>query len=236
MPWDFWLIFFVLAVAIPWRGRQRLQKLLAMPRVGTAERFALYLSTIAFQWLVAVIVGWRAWTRGISAGQLGLAMNGGLKVAIVSVAGAAAFSLLHWLNLRRVGKLPLSARGPLQSLAEHILPRNRREFLPYLVLAVTAGVCEEFLYRGFVMAVLARTGFALWSTVLISSILFGLAHLYQGKSGFVSTLFVGVVFAVARIAYHSLVPVMLWHATVDIVAGIAGSRYLLTGGDTAPEL
>jgi uncharacterized protein len=236
MPWDFWLIFFVLALVIPWRGRQRLQKLLARPRLSSRDRLALYLSTIAFQWFATVMVGWRAWARGISAVQLGLTWNGGPGLVIVSVAGAAIFSLLHWLNLRRLGRLPVAARAPLQSLAERILPRSGRDMLPYLALALTAGFCEEFLYRGFVMAALTHTGFPPWSTVLVSSILFGLAHLYQGRGGFVSTLGVGAVFAVARIAYHSLVPGMFWHAAVDMVAGIAGSRYLLTGADTTTEL
>ncbi|GAC1670854.1 MAG: hypothetical protein PVS2B2_01750 [Candidatus Acidiferrum sp.] len=236
MPWDFWLIFLALILLIPWRGRQRLQKLLAMPYVGTSELLALYFSTIAFQWLAVVVVGWRAWARGFSFVQLGLTLSGGRNVAIASVIGVIVFSLLHWLNLRRIGKLPLLARGPLQSLAERILPRSRREYVPYLGLAITAGCCEEFLYRGFVMAVLEHSGFALWSIISISSILFGLAHLYQGRSGFVGTFFVGLVFAVARIAYDSLVPVILWHAAVDIVAGVAGSRYLLTRMDASPEL
>jgi hypothetical protein len=37
----------------------------------------------------------------------------------------------------------------------------------------------------------------------------------------------GLVFGVVRIAYDTLVPVMILHATVDLVAGIAGPKYLL---------
>ena len=227
MPWDFWLILIVLVFVIPWRGHQRLKKLFAKPHVESAERLGLYASTIAFQWFATLVVGWRAWARGVTAGQLGLTWQGGINIFAVSMAGATIFSLLHWLNLRRVGKLPPADRGLVQKLAERILPRGRSEFVVYVVLALTAGICEEFLYRGFVMAILSRAGFALWSMVLISSIFFGLAHIYQGRSGFVSTLLVGVVFALARIAYHSLEPVILWHAAIDIVAGFAGYRYLL---------
>jgi membrane protease YdiL (CAAX protease family) len=227
MPWDFWLILVVLVFVIPWRGHQRLKKLFAKPQVESAERLGLYASTIAFQWFATVIVGWRAWARGVTSGQLGLSWQGGINVFGVSIAGVVIFGLLHWLNLRRVGKLPGAERGLAQNLAERILPRSRSEFVVYVVLALTAGICEEFLYRGFVMAILSRAGFALWSMVLISSIFFGLAHIYQGRSGFVSTLLVGVVFGLARIAYHSLEPVILWHAAIDIVAGFAGYRYLL---------
>src|SRR5713101_2801892 len=55
MPWDILLIFFVLGVVVPWRGRKRLQQLLAKPHVEPAERLSLYWSTIAFQWIAAVV-------------------------------------------------------------------------------------------------------------------------------------------------------------------------------------
>jgi len=54
-----------------------------------------------------------------------------------------------------------------------------------------------------------------------------LAHAYQGRGGIVGTTLIGVLFAVGRLAYHSLVPVIVWHAVLDLVAGAAGSRYLL---------
>src|ERR1700733_12973691 len=57
MPWDIWLIFLVLAVVVPWRGRIRLKQLLAKPRVESRERVSLYLSTILFQWVAGGISG-----------------------------------------------------------------------------------------------------------------------------------------------------------------------------------
>jgi CAAX protease family protein len=230
MPWDFWLIFVVLVLVIPWRGYYRLQKLFARPQVGSSERMALYAWTVAFQWLATLLVAWRAWARGLSAEQLGL-LSPGPSVWIVSAVGLLVVSSLHWLNLRRIGGLPAAERGRVQKVAERILPRNAREFLVYASLAVTAGICEEFLYRGFAMAVLARAGLALWATVVLSSLFFGLAHVYQGRAGFVSTLLVGVVFALARTACHSLIPVMVWHSGVDLMAGAAGYRYLLRSND-----
>lgn len=192
----------------------------------SSERVALYAWTVAFQWCATLVVAWRAWARGLSAEQLGL-LSRGTRVWVSAAVGLLVVSSLHWLNLRRVGRLPPAGRGRVQQVAERILPRNAREFFVYASLAVTAGICEEFLYRGFVMAVLARAGFALWTVVLLSSMFFGLAHVYQGRAGFVSTLFVGVVFALARIACDSLIPVMVWHTGVNLVAGVAGYRYLL---------
>src|SRR5260370_22103593 len=59
MPLDIWLIFFVLGVILPWRGRMRMKKLLAMPHVSTTERLVLYASTIAFQWVAVSVVALR---------------------------------------------------------------------------------------------------------------------------------------------------------------------------------
>jgi len=227
MPWDVWLIFLALAVILPWRGRAKMKKLLAIPTVTTMERLVLYASTIAFQWLAVAVVAWRAWAHKYSAGQLGLVIPDRSKIVITAVVGAATISTLQWLNLRRVGRIPVESRGPLQAVAERILPQSSVELLPYFALAITAGICEEFLYRGFTMAVLAQAGLQTWLVVLLSSFLFGLAHSYQGRGGMIMTFVIGLVLGTSRISYDSLVPAIFWHSAVDVVAGIAGPRYLV---------
>src|SRR2546425_6341583 len=89
MSWDIALIFFVLGVILPWRGRARMKKLLAMPRVSTMERLSLYASTIAFQWFAAAVVVWRAWAHGFTAPRLGLAIPDGSRILVAAVVGAA---------------------------------------------------------------------------------------------------------------------------------------------------
>jgi membrane protease YdiL (CAAX protease family) len=227
MPWDFWLIFIALGVLLPLRGRLRLQKLMTIPQVGRRERLSLYASTVGFQWLAVGVVAWRAWARGLTPDELGLVVHGRWRILITAMVGAATFGTWQWFNLRRMGRSSGKARKLLEVLAERILPQSQAELLPYLGLAATAGLCEEFLYRGFAMAALTRAGLPVWGVVLSSSILFGLAHLYQGRGGIVSTLVIGTVFGTARIAYDGLLPVMLWHFAVDAVAGVAGPKYLV---------
>jgi uncharacterized protein len=235
MPWDIALIFFLLTVILPWRGRVKMKKLLGQPQVGTAERLTLYASTIAFQWAMTALVAWRGWIHGYTAVQLGLAMPGRSRLLIVGIVGAVAIATFQWLNLRRVGKIPIEKRGPLVAIAQRIFPQTTVELLPYLALATTAGICEEFLYRGFTMAVLVRVGLPAWAVVLVSSVMFGLAHLYQGRGGLVGTLLVGTVLGMARIAYDSLVPVIFWHSALDMVAGVAGPKYLAAAPGSAVE-
>jgi len=226
MPWDTWVIFLVLGLVLPWRGRARMKKLLALPQVTTMERLILYASTIAFQWFAVAVVAWRAWAHGFTASQLGLTIHDRTGILVASFVGAAAIAALQWLNLRRVGRTPVGARGPIQAIAERLLPQSAVELLPYLALAITAGLCEEFLYRGFAMAVLIHVGLQTWAAVLLSSALFGLAHSYQGRGGVVMTMLIGIILGFGRIAFDSLIPAIFWHSAVDVVAGTAGPRYL----------
>src|SRR5258706_11419925 len=99
MPWDIWLIFFVLGVILPWRGRMRMKKLLAMPHVGTRERLGLYTSTIAFQWFAVAVVAWRAWAHGFTASQLGLTIHDRTRILVASLFGAATNCPFSWLEL-----------------------------------------------------------------------------------------------------------------------------------------
>ena len=223
--WDIWLIFLLLGFVVPWRGRVRLRHLLAKPEVSSRERIYLYLSTIAFQWFAGMATGWRAWSHGYKASELGLSMPGAGIVAVALI-GSGGFAALQWFNLRQAARAGTRAKT-LRSLARAIMPQSRTEFAPFLALALTAGICEEFLYRGFAIAVLARVGLPNWATVACSAALFGLAHLYQGRSGLLGTTFLGMAFGAMRVAYPSLFPVVLWHAAVDISAGIAGPRFLL---------
>ena len=227
MPWDIWLIFFVLAVVVPWRGRARLQQLLAKPRVEGSERVSLYASTIAFQWIAVAVAAWRAWAHGFTKLELGLAVRDWVSVVGLAVGGAAVLAVFQWANLRRVGRSDAPARIRLQALAERILPQAPRETRIFLVLAVTAGLCEEFLYRGFALAAFGRAGLPGWARVGVSAVLFGLAHLYQGRGGLVSTTILGLLFGSVRLAVGSLIPVAAWHTAVDVIAGVAGPKFLI---------
>jgi uncharacterized protein len=226
MPWDFWLIFLILSVVIPWRGRLRLRQLLARPAGDTKEKLVLYGSTIAFQWLLVGVVAWRAIARGLNAAELGLARPFTLELFMVTLAGAALIGSFQWFNLRRVGGMSGPIPDFMRKLTERVLPASAIEYGPYAALAITAGVCEEFLYRGFAMAALSRAGWMAWMVVAVTSVLFGLAHTYQGRSGILGTTLMGVVFGVSRIWLQGLAAVMVWHATVDLVAGIAAPKYL----------
>ena len=52
-----------------------------------------------------------------------------------------------------------------------------------------------------------------------SSAMFGLAHLYQGRRGLISTFVVGIVFSTVRWWTGSLIPAVVAHFVADLLAG-----------------
>ena len=171
------------------------------------EEWALVIAAVAISvanhrsfdamWLVAP-TGWRA--------VLGFAVPAAY-VALVLVQGRMIMNAATLTKLR--AKLQ-----PLRALIPHT-PGEYRLFMP---LAVTAGICEEFLFRGYLVWVLA-----FWVGVIpaaiVSMIVFGLAHGYQGgKFGF-RAFGAGVAMGLLALVTRSVLPGMVLHAVIDLSSG-----------------
>ncbi len=226
MPWDFALLFFVLAVLVPWRGVTRIRKLLARPRLDTRDRLALYASTIAFQCFAAAVVAWRSHARGLTGPELGLTFS----FPASTIASTVAVSLLlissQLYSLRRMAQAPAQRRGPVSQMAHKILPQNYIEALAFVPLLITVAFCEEFLYRGFAFAVMHKTSGSALFAALASSVMFALAHAYQGRTGVFATFVVGLAFVTVRSWTASLAPGIVAHLLADGVAGLGASKFL----------
>jgi membrane protease YdiL (CAAX protease family) len=101
---------------------------------------------------------------------------------------------------------------------DHLLPRTRYEFVLFAAVSISAGICEEIIYRGFLIRYLqtAPWNFPLWVSLLISSIIFGAAHSGQGWKGMLATSVVGLLLAALFIAAGSLVVPIIFHVCIDL--------------------
>jgi uncharacterized protein len=230
IPWDFVLVLLFLGIFVPWRGAARMKRLMRKPELTSADRLFLYGSTILFQWLIVLIVLWRSLARTVSPEELGLAASDVWKIVWTSIVLTGFLCVNQVLGLRRITRMPEAKRGSLFAITEKIMPRTRTETLVYAALACTAGVSEEFLYRGFVFMAFVRMvvnfGPPSAAAAILSSAWFSLAHLYQGRRGIITTFVVGMIFAVVRIWTGSLIPAISAHIGIDLVIGICASRFL----------
>lgn len=228
IPWDFVVVLAFLGAFIPWRGNARMKRLLSKPELTTRDRISLYGSTILFQWLLVAIVLWRCAARSVSLEELGISAGDPWQVAWTSIALTGLLCANQVAGLRRVTKTPAGERGRLFAITEKIMPRSWMETAVYAALACTAGVSEEFLYRGFVFMAFVRMivnfGSPNAAAAILSSAWFSLAHLYQGRKGIITTFVVGLIFVFVRIWTGSLIPAITAHIGIDLVVGIYASR------------
>ncbi len=238
----FWLdhlLVAVLAVFFPIRAATFGYRRLAQAPLEQVQgmRRALYFQAIAIQWaLSALMLGlWLA--RGRSAFALGLAPRDGAGLWW-GLMGAAIMGIGLWFVRSRVRRDPEALERTLHKLGhiERMLPRTPSERRSFRAVALTAGICEELLYRGYLLWYLVR-----WLDVVpavaLSSLIFGIGHSYQGVKGIVTTGLVGVLMAAIYLISGSLWPAMAVHALIDMHAGdlayAALSRAAITPGPAA---
>jgi uncharacterized protein len=112
-----------------------------------------------------------------------------------------------------------------------LLPRTPGERRLFTLVGVTAGVCEEWLYRGFFLAVVAALagGLPTGALVVVAAAAFGLAHAYQGRVGIVTTGLLGGVMAAIYLQTGSLLVPVLLHAVIDLRFLLVPARVLPAG-------
>jgi membrane protease YdiL (CAAX protease family) len=225
IPWDFALLLMLLGVLIPWRGAARVSALLARESFTVADRLATYASTIALQWSLTAFVVWRCYVRGLTLENLALtggALSRTLPVAFGLTLGLAALQLA---GLRQTARSQ-GRSSRLMEVTRRLMPCSLVDSLAFVALALTAALCEELLYRGFLFEVILRASSSAVAALVGSSVFFALAHLYQGRKGAIITLVLGAALAASRLWTGSLIPGMAAHLVVDLMAGFLGPRYL----------
>ena len=227
MPWDFWLIFLVLGVVIPWRGRVRLRHLLAQPACGTKEKLVLYGSTIAFQWILMGVVAWRAFARGLTPRNLGWRVPSRRSCYCWAWWERGFLGAFQWFNLRRVSRMTGAVPEFMRKLAERLLPGEPRG-----VRAVLRTGGYRRSVRGVSVSRVCHGGPESRGTrsmgrrdYHIASLWFG-AYLSRQKRDCGNDFHGAWYLARFALFSQSLSPVVVWHSAVDLVAGIAGPRYL----------
>lgn len=110
----------------------------------------------------------------------------------------------------------------MQSLA-YFLPASPHERRWWALVSLSAGVCEEFVMRGFLIqyfrgALEGPLHLGLTSAVLLSTLAFGLGHAYQGASGIVRTALAGGVLALLTVLTGNLLLPIVVHALIDLSA------------------
>jgi membrane protease YdiL (CAAX protease family) len=187
------------------------------------ERMPAYWGSIVTLWVLGTAC-WLVGTRADGASAVGLVaipllplLGWSLGLTVAALAVIVAFRFL----VTRLG-------GDDDTLLRQLLPRTPRERAVFALLSVAAGFGEEMAYRGYAISTLAAlTGVT--GAAVITTVVFGILHAYQGRAGILRTGLMGGILAWGFLASGSLWPPIIAHTLVDLLAGIVLGERLLAG-------
>lgn len=171
---------------------------IALPRPRSL--FTVARAPADFDWLYAT-----PWAHGMATALIG-----------------AILILIFSTGLQCLLKQGVRAKiAPAMQDLRFLLPVSGRERFWWVLISVSAGVCEEIIYRGFLLEFLrgrleGGPQLGLASALLLSSIAFGAAHLYQGFAGIVKSAIMGLLFGMLAILSGSLLVPIVLHALIDL--------------------
>ena len=229
-PWVFTLVLVALLAVLAVRAQRKDRR--------EYQRFKRYRSTVRRQamyrrWLVQSFVTFGAivlvllvlaWQQipllldeintwdGVRDAREWYASIGGGSIAL-TVALAFVIVVLPILVLFLARKQEeLMAVGDIQAM----IPRNTAEVRLGALLSLNAGVVEELLFRLALPAVIFGAFGDAWLALVLSVVVFGALHVYQGAFGVVGTMIIGAFLMVLYVASGSIVVPIIVHALIDL--------------------
>ncbi len=199
------------------------------------HRMTLYRRIFAWEWGMTIVLVAMWFLFGRTAADMGLVPIAGL-VPVAGYALAGIWCVLMVLQMQSVVTTAESRASMREKFGwlSFLTPTTAPERRAFNAVSVTAGICEEVIYRGYLMAYfVALFEWPLWSAAILSSVVFGIAHMYQGPAGILRTGLMGGAFAGLYLLTGSIWAPILVHAVMDMTAGHIG--YKVFNEDDAPD-
>jgi membrane protease YdiL (CAAX protease family) len=195
-----------------------------LPGVSTYGRAGGYLVVILLEWLTVAFIWYGVSRRGTRMADLvggrwarpaDILRDLGIGVAFLLVCGIGLMSALS--HLLRV----VENQAILQ-----MLPRTRTEMILWCLMSLTAGFCEELIFRGYFQRQFTALTQSVIGGIVLQGIAFGAAHGYQGWKLMLSIAIFGTTFGLLAQWRRSLRPGMIAHFVQDAMGGLL-ARYLM---------
>ena len=200
-----------------------------LPALEAHGRTQIYLSGMALEVVLVLYV----WLLGLRPRHKRLSdLVGGKWTTPKDILRDIGVALLFWcavIGFLLAMRIILGNNDSGTRAITMLLPRTTVEMISFVGLSVTAGFCEEFLFRGYL-----QRQFLAWSgrvevAVALQALVFGIGHFYQGWKGALTITLYGAMFGILAVMRKSLRPGMIQHAMQDSFTGIVGSLLIKHG-------
>ena len=148
----------------------------------------------------------------------------------ISIAVHLGVAVLAFVAMALIGSASAALLGPLQHDSrafQSMVAQTPIEAFAFLVLALSAGFVEEFVFRGYIQ----RQCHALFGNMALASLvqiaIFTSGHIYQGWLRLLPVMLIGLLLTITALWRKSLIPGMVAHGFGDgLVSFIYFFKYL----------
>ena len=182
-----------------------------------------YMAAMAWQWILTgfVYLGIR---KRIKLRELIGGRWPDFEAFLLDVVTAAAFWLFAVVVLSICGRLMhLDQPGRLNDMRRDLgflVPDTTPELLVWFWVSITAGFCEEIIFRGYLQRQFAALSRSMLGGVALTAIVFGASHGYEGGPRMLLLALYGLMFGLLAWWRKSLRPGMIAHAWHDALSGV----------------
>jgi membrane protease YdiL (CAAX protease family) len=189
---------------------------------AATHKLRQYFWTMAWEWILTgfVYLGVR---KRISFRELIGGRWNDAEALLKDVVLASGFWFFAIAVLGACAKLMHLDRGTnIDSLRRQLgflVPSTTPELLTWCLLSITAGFCEEIIFRGYLQGQFGIVARSTLAGVFASAIVFGAAHGYEGSQRMLLIGIFGLLFGLLAWWRKSLRPGMMAHAWHDALSG-----------------
>jgi len=213
--WHTAVLLAVLAVVtiLGWVAQRRVQARAATP-APAVRLMPLQIQAIVFEWATLAWVWFGVRRKKVKVAELVAGRWPNAKSVAIDVLLAGGLWGL-WIGISRVETWLLGHNHGPDAIP---YPANLLEGLLAMVVAVSAGVCEEIVFRGYFQRQFLALTKSAAAAVLLQAAVFGAPHVYQGARLAAMVALYGILFGALALWRRSLRPGILAHAWSDIAA------------------
>jgi uncharacterized protein len=222
-PWWHTTLLVLVIIALSFAGVRQLHTLGDRP----LHLVVNYSLSIAYEWILAALVLWGLYLRKVPLRQLLGERRSGARAWLADIGAAFVYWVIALTALGVLGNALVKISGShidpqkIGAVTQKLAPTTPVEMLLFLMLSISAGFCEELIFRGYLQQQFARMGHRVWIGVALSALVFGSAHGYEGIAGMLLITAYGAMFSVLALLRRGLRTGMIAHAWHDSVSGVA---------------
>lgn len=189
----------------------------SLPGVTGHQRIRGYALAMIFEWATTGFIWYALRQRGLKISEL-VGGNWARPLHVLRDIGLAiGFLLVSAGVLNGLGYLLKAV--PNQAI-RNMFPEGPAQVAVYLLLVVTAGFCEEIIFRGYLQRQFTALSRSLTGGIVLQGIVFGASHGYQGWKYMLSISVFGIMFGILALWRRSLRPGMIAHFLQDGLGGL----------------